>query len=246
MKHALKLVSLAAAVLFCAAPAFAQTADEIVERHLAALGGRAVLSKATTQVATGTITVSTQMGNISGALEISRKAPNKARSVMVLDLSALGGSEMVIDQRCDGVKAWVSNSLQGDREITGNQLQGMLNATFPTSLLTYKEDGGKVELTGKDKVGDRAVHVLVYTPKAGTAARFFVDAETFQLIRSITTVESPETGPIEQTTDTSDYRAVDGIQVPFAVNVTSSVQTIGIVLTKVEINKPLDDAIFTR
>lgn len=246
MKQSLKRVSLAAAVLFCAAPAFAQTADEIVEKHLAALGGRAALAKVTTQVATGTITVSTQMGNISGALEVSRKAPNKARSMMVLDLSALGGSEMVVDQRCDGVKAWVHNSLQGDREITGNQLQGMLNASFPSSLLTYKEDGGKVELTGKDKVGDRAVHVLVHTPKAGPAVRFFVDTETFHILRSITTVESPETGPVEQISDPSDYRAVDGIQVPFTVNVSSSVQTIAIALSKVEINKPLDDAIFTR
>lgn len=247
MKHALTSLSLAALALLVAAPALAQTADEIVEKHLAALGGRAALEKVTSQVATGTITVSTQMGNISGTMEISRKAPNKTRSVMVLDLTALGGSDMVVDQRCDGVTAWAGNSLQGDRDITGDQLQGLLNAHFPSPFMNYAQLGSKVELTGKDTFGGRPVHVLQYTPKTGPATRFLVDAETFHIVKSASTANIPEAGgPLEQTSEPKDYRAVDGIQVPFNVTVVNSMQTVTITLTSVEVNKAIDDAIFVK
>ena len=67
---------------------------------------------------------------------------------MTLDLSALGGSEMVVDQRCDGKTAFASNSMQGDREITGSQLQAMLNASFPSPLLIYKDAGATVFVAG--------------------------------------------------------------------------------------------------
>ena len=225
----------------------AQTADEIIEKHLAAVGGRAALSKLTSQVASGTVAISAQGADIAGSIEISRKAPNKARTLMKLDLSALGGSEMIVDQRCDGKKAFASNSLQGDREITGSQLQNMLNASYPSPLLTYKEAGATIELQGQDKVGGRAVFVLLYTPKAGPASRMLFDAETYLLARATTKLDVPEAGgAIEQTSDLGDYRAVDGIKVPFSVTVSSPSQTVAITLSKVEMNTALDDAIFSR
>ncbi len=242
------LVSMAATIaLMGASSVQAQTADEIVEKHLAAVGGRAALSKVTSQVASGTVAISAQGADFGGSIEISRKAPNRSRTLMKLDLSALGGSEMVVDQRCDGKTAFASNSLQGDREITGSQLQNMLNASFPSPLLTYKEAGAKVELQGQDKAGGRAVFVLLYTPKTGPAAKLFVDTETFLVARSVTTLDVPEAGgAIEQTSVLGDYRAVDGIKVPFSVTVSSPAQTIAITLSKVELNMPIDDTIFGR
>lgn len=46
-----------------------QTADEIVEKHLAAMGGRAALGKLTTRKGVGTVTVATAGGNFSGSVE---------------------------------------------------------------------------------------------------------------------------------------------------------------------------------
>ncbi len=243
------LVSAAAAViaLTWASSVRAQTADEVVEKHLAAVGGRATLSKLTTQVAAGKVAISTQGVSLGGSIEISRKAPNKTRTYMVLDLSALGGSEMIVDQRCDGKTAYASNSLQGDREITGSQLQGMLNASFPSPLLGYKDAGAKVELQGPDNVGGHAVVVLLFTPKAGPATRMFFDAETFLLARAVTKVDVPEAGgEIEQTSDLGDYRAVDGVKLPFSVTVTNPAQSVVITLSRVEVNTALDDVIFSR
>jgi outer membrane lipoprotein-sorting protein len=247
MKRGIGPVVAVALVLAWAPDALAQTADEIVEKQLAAVGGRAALGKLTSSVATGTVTISTQGGDIRGTIDIWKKAPNKSRTLMKLDLSALGGSEMIVDQRCDGKTAVASNSLQGDREITGSQLQNMLNASFPSPLLTYKDAGGKAELQGKDTVGGRPVLVLLYTPQTGPASKLLLDAETYLVVRTITKLDVPEAGgAIEQTTDLADYRVVDGVKSAFSVTVTGTAQTVVITLNKMTFNAPLDDAMFSR
>jgi outer membrane lipoprotein-sorting protein len=225
----------------------AQTANEVVEKNLAAMGGRGALAKLESRIATGSVAISTEGADLAGPLVIYLKAPNKSRTLIRLDLSQSGMAEMVIDQRCDGKTAFASNSLQGDREISGNQLQNMLNASFPTQLLKYKEAGARVELVGKEKVGSREAYVLLYTPKTGPASRLFVDAETWLLLRAVVRVESLELGgEVEQTSDMSDYREVDGVKVPFAVAIVNPPQRITITLTKVEHNKPIDEAMFSR
>lgn len=247
MKRMLAAVAGMALVLVLAPRAMAQTADEIVEKHLAAMGGRAALAKLTSQVSSGTIAIQAQGADLGGTVELSKKAPNKSRTLMRIDLSSVGGSEMVVDQRCDGKTAFASNSLQGDREITGPQLQTMLNASFPSSLLNYKETGAKIELLGRETVGAKPVLALQYTPAAGPGVKLYLDASTYLVSRSTVKLSVPEAGgEIEQVTDVTDYRAIDGVQTPFQVTVSGSGQVITITLTKVEYNVALDDAVFGR
>jgi len=246
MKSAMRWAAAAGIVLWAGA-AQAQTADEAVEKVLAAMGGRAALAKLTSRVATGAISVSTQGVDIGGTIELTYKAPNKARSLMKLDLSAVGGAELVVDSRCDGKTAFVIDSRTGEREITGNQLENMLNASFPSPFLNYKEAGAKVEIAGKEKLGEKDAIVLVHTPKTGSVSRLYFDPQTWQLIRSVAKVNVPEAGgDIERTTDPSDYRDVDGVKLPFTVVVNDPRQSVTIRLQKVEHNKPLDDALFSR
>jgi hypothetical protein len=98
----LRVVAVASVLLGSAHAVAAQTADEIVEKHLAAIGGRAALSKLTSRVMAGTITVATPAGEFSGPIEIWNQAPNKVRTLINLDLSNVGVGKMTIDQRFDG------------------------------------------------------------------------------------------------------------------------------------------------
>jgi outer membrane lipoprotein-sorting protein len=247
MKGGLTSSALAVVAVLWAAQAHAQTANEVVEKYLTAIGGRAALAKLDSRVATGTISISAQGADLAGVIEMYGKAPNKTRTYFKLDMSQFGAADVVVDQRCDGKTAFASNSMQGDREITGNQLQTMLNATFPTPLLTYKDAGAKIDLTGKDKVGARDAYVLQYTPKTGSPSRQYFDAETFLLLRTVAKIETPEMGgEIEQTIDASDYRDVDGIKVPFTIHIVNSAQTVTIAFTKVEHNKAIDETMFAR
>ena len=77
-------------ILGCARIASAQTADAVVEKYLAALGGRAALAKVTSRSTTGTMTLSTPTGTVSGTIEVLNEQPNKSRTLIKLDLSSLG------------------------------------------------------------------------------------------------------------------------------------------------------------
>lgn len=230
------------------APSSAQNVDAIVEKHLAAMGGREVLGKLTSRKSTGTVTVTTPGGPLSGPIEILLKAPNKSHVHMALDLSAIGGpGTMTIDQGFDGTAAYSINSLQGENQVSEKQADNLRNNIFPTPFLEYKQRGTKLEMLANEKVAGKDVIVLQITPKTGSPARMFLDAETYLPVRLVSTINVPQAGgDIEQTTDLSDYRPVDGVKVPFRVATTNPVQTVNISLDKVEHNIALDDAMFKK
>jgi hypothetical protein len=223
------------------------TADEIIEKHLAAIGGRDALAKLTSQKATGTMSITTPNGDLKGPVEMLSKAPNKARVYIQLDLTPVGMSDkMVIEQKFNGTAGWMMNSMQGDQEITGNQLDNMKNNAFPTPLLSYKTSGAKVEVLPKEDVNGKQTLVVLYTPKSGSPVRMYFDPETFFLVRSKATINTPETGDLEQIRDMSDYRTVAGIKSPFMMVNTNSQQVLTIRLEKIEYNVPIDDAVFGK
>src|SRR6267154_739013 len=80
-----------------------------------------------------------QAASAQTADEIVGQAPNKSRTLIKLDLSAFGAGQMVFDQRFDGTSGYVLDSLQGNRDMTGDQLEAMRNSSFPSPYLNYKE-----------------------------------------------------------------------------------------------------------
>jgi outer membrane lipoprotein-sorting protein len=246
MKAVATRLVMAVSILSWGLIASAQTADEIIEKHLTALGGREALGKLTSRSLTGTMTVSTPGGEISGPIEVVTQRPNKSRTLIKLDLTALGAGPMVVDQRFNGTSGYVLDSMQGNRDITGNQLENMKNGMFPNPLLNYKDSGATVELAGKEKVGDREAYVLTFKPKTGSVTRQFFDTQTYLPIKLVVRVDVPQVGELEQISELSDYREVDGVKVPFKVTVTSAVQSFTINVTKVEHNLKIDDALFSK
>ena len=120
-------------------------------KDLAALGGRTALSNLRSRSMKGTITGSTPVGDLTGPVEILNEVPNKSRTFVQLDLSGLGLGKFVQDQRFDGTSGYVIDTMQGNRDIAGEQLDAMKNAQFPSPLLNYKGMGTTVELAGKER-----------------------------------------------------------------------------------------------
>ena len=87
-------VTVALVQLISASGAWAQTADEVIERSLKAVGGRAAHEKLKSRLMTGTITLTTPAGDIAGTVEILNAVPNKARSLIKADLSSLGAGPL--------------------------------------------------------------------------------------------------------------------------------------------------------
>ena len=237
---------LVACSLSWAVAASAQTADELVEKTLTAAGGRPALAKLTSRSTTGTMTLSTPGGDVSGPIEVLSAPPNKSRTLITLDLSSLGAGQLVIDQRFNGTTGYASDSMRGDRDITGSQLENMKNSMFPNSFLTYKDLGTTIEVGAKEKAGDRDAIVLIVTPKSGPVVREWIDAASYLPIKIAVKINVPEVGDLEQTTEFSDYREVDGVKIPFKLVSTSAAQSFTVTVTKVEHNVKIDPALFSK
>jgi outer membrane lipoprotein-sorting protein len=247
MTRTLRPVLAALALLLWAVPSFAQTADEIIEKHLAASGGRAALSKLTSRVSTGTISLTTPVGELKGTIDLYQKKPNKTRTLVKIDASAIGGGQIVSDQRFDGTNGYVIDSFNGNRDITGDQLEAMKSGSFPTPFLNYKDSGMSVALGNREKVDDREAIVVQLTPKVGPGVKAFFDAENFMLVRTIITINVPQLGgPIEQVVQFSDFHDVDGIKIPFVTKSSNPVQTILATVTDVKHNTDIDDSSFAK
>ena len=248
MKKMYLSIAVAAALVFWSMPALAQTVDEIIEKHLAASGGRAALSKLTSRTSTGTISLGTPVGNLSGTLELYNKAPNKQRTLVKIDASAFGGGEIVNDQRFDGTTGYIVDSFQGNRDITGSQLETLkYTARFPSLLLSYKEAGLQIALSGREKVGSGEAYVLVFPSTAGPGTKLFIDTDSLMVVKTVLTVNVPELGgDIEQVVEFSDFRDVDGVKMPFAVRSTNPAQAITITLSSVTHNANIDDTSFVK
>ncbi len=75
------------------------------------------------------------------------------------------------------------------------------------------------------------------TPKAGSASR---------ILHRDDDGLTPGCGPVEQTTRLSDYRTVDGVNVPFQIPNSNPLQSLTLVFKSVEHNVPIDDAMFGK
>ena len=87
---------------------------------------------------------------------------------------------------------------------------------------------------------------MVMKPKTGPSTKSYIDATTFMMIRQIVTADIPPVGTLEQTTDLSDEREVDGVKVAHKIVSTSSVQNFTVTISKVTHNSTLDQTLFVK
>jgi hypothetical protein len=204
------------------------------------------MEKIKTRVMSGTIMLRTPAGDIPGTIEVDNAAPNKARTLIKADLTSLGAGPIQIDQRFDGTSGYILDSLQGDRPITGDQLLNMRANTFPHAFLSYKAVGTNVKIVGREQSGTRDAIVLLFEPSSGPPVRQYIDAETFMPLKSVIKLTVPQIGEVEQTSLASDFRDVDGVKVPYKLEVSSNIQSFTVVLNKVEQNVPVDEKLFVK
>lgn len=226
--------------------ASAQTADEIIEKSITAMGGRAAHEKIKNRVATGELTIGTPAGDITGTVEMYGAAPNKQRTVIKADLSQFGAGQLVVDQRFDGTVGYAMDTMQGNREITGSQLDNLKSQGFPNPFLNYKANGTTAKLGPKETVGGKEAHLITFEPTAGFPIKTYIDATTFLPIRTIVRADVPQMGQVEQMVEPLEYRDVDGVKVPVKLRLTNAMQSITMTFSKVEQNVTLDEKMFVR
>ena len=216
--------------------AAAQTVDEVIAKSLAAKGGIEKLRAVESVKTTGRIKTA------RGDLPVVNwtKRPNLKRQEMTVE-----GSTQIVAY--DGTTLWGVNPKMGGKAqvITGPMAER--NRTdaedFDSALLDYKQKGTTIELVAAAAGAKTGPHLRV-TKKNGVVQDVFLNPETFLEERISTVVEQGGT-KVEIVTELLDYKAVDGVMVPFRIRQLVDGKPQGEVsYTQVQFNLPIGEELF--
>ena len=217
----------------------AQTAEELVQKNLAAKGGLEKIKAIKSVRITGKL--------IGGGGFTAATVQENARPNLVRETISLQGMTAVTAY--DGTTGWQVQPFGGhkDPELMGeDDLRDLLlDADFDGPLVAYKEKGNTVEYLGHDVVdGDDALRLKV-TLKDGDIIYYFLDPDTFLEIRK--EVQEFIRGSVrESVLEMGSYKPVAGVMYPYSISqgtkANPSQQTTAI--DKIEVNVPIDNSDF--
>jgi hypothetical protein len=223
--------------VFISAGAYAQTVDEIVDKHVAALGGMDKLNGVKTVVTDRSIAVQ-GMEFPSVTTILVGKAMRSESTIM--------GNAMI--QAVDGTTGWMVRPamMQGTgepEEMDAATLKQSMNQLNPFgALVNYKTNGTKVELVGKEQVDKKDVYHLKVTTKEGQLVDEYLDAATYLVSKVKTSANGQESEIL-----LSDYKEVSGVKFPNSMEIVGGqMGSISFITNKVTVNGPVDEAIFKK
>ncbi len=238
----LPLAAAAAAETPAAAPA-AETpaanlpaAEQIIERAIAACGGREALEKIHSRVTRGVLEIPAV--GIKAALTVYTAAPNKVFNVAESD--ALGR----IASGTDGAVYWESSAMTGPRIKEGEERAAAIRESTFHNDLEWRSLYKQAETVGVATIGDRECYQVAMTPTEGKVEHFYYDMKDHFLRKTQATLVSPM-GEISVEAFVDEYRLQDGVQVAFrSRQVLMGMQEMIFTVESMEHNVAIPDSIF--
>ena len=213
------------------------SANQIIDKYVQAIGGKAAVEKLSSREMKGTFEMAA-MG-VSAPFVSYSKAPNK--SVFTIDIEGFG----TVQRGYNGTTGWSSDPQGGLRELSGGELAQMkLGADFYRDV-KMMQLFPKMTVKGVEKVGDRDAYVIEATSADGITETMYFDTQNGLLVRTDTEAETPQ-GKMPATVLASDYREVDGVKIPFTVVQKTPTIEFTLKVDSVKHNTTVDDAKFNK
>ena len=240
----LLMLVVAASAPFTACRPRVLTLDDVIERHVQAMGGRAALE------AVHAVEIDLHIKDpgfeVDGLYRAAR--PGKMR----IDVRA--GGKHVFTEAFDGKEGWQWKR-QGGSEYASPQATAALRrgVELPGKLFglhELRQRGHKLELAGRDRVDAIDYYVIRLTMTDGYSARLYIDPNSWLItrrrdVRPLHVDVDPTPTTIEQRS--TDFRKVGGVMFAFAsveVNLSTGKELEATRINEIKINPLLDDSLF--
>lgn len=227
------------------AVAAAQTVDDIVAKHIEARGGYVRIKAIQTIKITRTI--ATPFSDIKVVFYKKRPA------LLRVEQSASG--QPPVPRGVSADSAW--DTVQGKtvpRPAHAFAEARDIDADFDGLLVDWKQKGHTVAFEGREAMPGGDVLKLTVTTKGGIVRHVYLDARTYLDRRhtGVFTIYHPtdraRDRPFNVVTDFAGWREVNGVKFPFDITEERTskepVQSFAIYTEKIEVNVPMDDAMF--
>ena len=216
----------------------AQSADDIIAKHIAALGGREKIQSINTMKATG-------MVDVGGGIQLPYINYFKRPGMMKIEATFQGMTQQI---SVDGKDGWQINPFTGSKDpepMNADDLKIFKQqADFEGHLVDYKSKGYTAEYLGTEDFEGTQVHKIKLEGN-GDVINYYIDAETNLLLKESQKFKLSDT-EIESETLYGDYKDESGMMMAHSMeNKTPGQQgSMKITVNTVEVNVPVEDSIF--
>jgi len=207
---------------------------ELLDKYLQAAGGAAAIDKVTSRVMKGTIDV----GGKAIAIDIYSKDPDKRISFTHMPE---GDSVTAFD----GHDGWMGAPGRPMREMHGGDVEGAAIDADLHLATHLKGMFSELKARGTDKVGDSEAYVVVGQREGKTPIELYFDTKTGLLARMVRYGETA-LGRLPVQIDYADYRATDGVKIPYRWTLARPGGRFTIQVSDVKQNVPVEDTKFAK
>lgn len=214
-------------------PSSGITLDELIARHAEAIGGVDAWRKVSS------IRMEGSMQMQGAEVSVTRTVLHQKGNRQDISFGGMNGYSILTTSA-----GWNFMPFQGQTEpeaLTEEDIkEGQSELDAQDELIDYKEKGTTVELLGKDDVEGTECYKLLVTFKSGKTETLFIEPKTYHTVRQVSK-QKANGQEMDITTNFSNYQKLpEGIVVAMSIGVTFGDLT----LKKVEVNIPVDEAIF--
>jgi len=249
------IILLGLLVLFLVSIQFvsAQTVDEVIDKYIAARGGKEKLMSIKSIYMEG----SREMMGAEVTVKITKEQGKLSRTEF--EMAGSTGYFLVTDK-----EAWTLIPMRSPTptKVPDDALPAMQTETDITGpLVDYVAKGHKAELIGKDTVNGNLAYKVKLTTKAGKEINYWIDGTTYLLIQSSSKGGGMFGGgrragggngeaPPEVITLYKDYKEVAGVQFPHTIEMKITGGEGrgggGTTFDLIEVNKPVDTKLYNH
>lgn len=228
-----KTIITSIAVAFLSFASIAQTTDEIIAKHIEAIGGKENWAKIKSMRTEGTI-------KAQGA-EIKIINTFIDKTATRTDIAVMGMNGYNILTTTEG---WQFMPFQGQTKpepMTADDVKmGQDELDIQDEFITYKQLGKKIENLGKDDVDGTECFKLKMIEKDGKETTYYIDPSNYFVIKETAKVKA-NGKEMENSSTYSNYKKTEN-GVYMAMNIGGGFGDMEI--TKIEINPKIDESIF--
>lgn len=231
MRCLARMTPVATVLFVCLSIVFPQSADEVIEKYLAAIGGRAAIEKLQNR----SMKASFSMPDMGVQTEMVFYVQPPDKTYSELDVPGFG----MVTSGMNGDVAWSDNPMTGPRLLSGSEKEAALRQSSMDILVDWKRFFAEAELTGTEVVAGKNCQKVAFKSQSGSTVSLFFDGESGLMVRAVDTRE----GEVF-ITDFSDYQTVDGVKLPFSIRTSTPQFDFNMEITEVKHNIDIPDQRF--
>jgi hypothetical protein len=208
-------------------------AEDILDREVEAMGGKAAFQKLKTHVMKGKITINNE---VEGRI-VQYRAVNKYYAEFAID------GLFNLEKGVIGDVAWENNSIAGYSLLKDAERAKAVRDADMLAAVNWRKHYLKVKTVGEEMVADKAAYKVQMTTPEGETMLSHFDKQTGLLVRQEVVIDTPE-GQVTLVTFPSDYKKVNGIVYPFTSKIVDGSTELVLTVDQIEHNVDIPEGRF--